>query len=375
MCAIDTGDVLVIGGGVVGCTTAYRLGQAGLGVTLVERAECGRGASWTAAGIVHPGNAGPNDPFAMMCRAGAARYEQFVSELREFTGIDPQFIKCGSLELITDDDQGTAPDSQVLSAAGELTSSDETAAERLSVDQTLALEPALTRKIHGSLYVRQAAQVRSPRLLAALRMACVHIGVRILEQTAVTDLIIKRGRVSGVSTSAGEFRAQHAVLAAGSWSSQIGARLAETVAVHPVRGQIVLLEHLPRPLEHIIQQQKNYLVCRLDGKILVGSTEESEAGYDKRNTQGGVIGLLQFAERFVPVLRDATWLRAWAGLRPATRDGKPYIGPVPGLEGLLAATGHFRSGLLLAPITADLITQLVTRGEAELDLEPFRPGR
>ena len=160
MCAIDTGDVLVIGGGVVGCTTAYRLGQAGLGVTLVERADCGREASWTAAGIVHPGNAGPHDPFAMMCRAGAARYEEFVSELREYTGIDPQFIKCGSLELITDDDQGTAPDSQVLSAAGELTGSDEpAAAERLSVDQALALEPALIRKLHGS---RAAHGVRSP---------------------------------------------------------------------------------------------------------------------------------------------------------------------------------------------------------------------
>ena len=368
-------NVVVIGGGVVGCTTAYRLARAGLTVTVVERGACGREASWAGAGILVPGSEARHDPLAAMRRASVARYPALAAELAERSGIDPQYIICGCLDLITDDNQDVAADREVAAAAGRTIASGEPAIERLTRDQARELEPEITRRIRGALHVREVAQVRNPRLMAALRGACLQLGVRIREHTPVIDLVVEGSRVTGVLTPDGTLSADRVVLAAGAWSGRIGRRLEGLIKVYPVRGQIVLLEMTPRPFTRVIEHGKCYLVCRVDGRILVGATEEHESGFDKRNTAGGVGNLLELAERFVPTLKNATLIRSWAGLRPGTPDSKPYIGPVPGLEGLIAATGHFRSGLTLAPITADLVTQLITGTTPEFDLTPFLPGR
>ncbi len=370
-----TSDVVVIGGGVVGCTTAYRLAQADLTVTVVERGACGREASWAGAGILVPGSEARDDPLAAMRRASVARYPALAAELAERSGIDPQYIICGCLDLITDDNQDVAADREVAAAAGRTIASGEPAIERLTRDQVRELEPEITRRIRGALHVREVAQVRNPRLMAALHGACLQLGVRFREHTPVIDLVVEGSRVTGVLTTDGALSADRVVLAAGAWSSRIGRRLEGLIKVYPVRGQIVLLKMTPRPFTRVIEHGKCYLVCRVDGRILVGATEEHESGFDKRNTAGGVANLLALAERFVPTLKDATLIRSWAGLRPGTPDSKPYIGPVPGFEGLVAATGHFRSGLTLAPITADLITQLITGATPEFDLTPFLPGR
>ncbi|MCH8805584.1 MAG: glycine oxidase ThiO [Planctomycetes bacterium] len=368
-------DVLVIGGGIIGCTTAYRLAQAGLAVTIVERGVCGREASWAGAGIIYPGSELRTDFVAQLRRAAIARFPDFVAELRERTGIDPQFVRCGSLDIITDDNQDAAADREVAAAVDHKTNTGEPFIERLTPRQAREHEPNLTPKIRGAVLMRETAQVRNPRLMAALRAACAQAGVKLLEQTAVLDLLVDGARVGGVQTARGPIAAGKVVLAAGAWSSSIDRRLAGLIEVFPVRGQIVLLEMLPRVFTHFILHGRSYLASRLDGKIIVGSTEEPEAGFDKSNTVAGVARLLRVAERFMPRLKDATLLRTWAGLRPGTPDSKPYLGPVPGLEGLIAATGHYRSGLTLAPITADLITQYITQGKTDIDLEPFRPGR
>lgn len=405
-------DVIVIGGGVIGCTCAWRLALTGRRVVLLERGQCGRESSWAGAGIIDAGSLARTDPVAALRRVGVARYPAFIAELKERSGLDPEFVECGGLDLIFDDNQEAAAEREVEAAthrrdAG--TTMVEAAAEReveaaaepkvqsaaereidaheswglanaphaerLSAEAARKLEPALTAEIRGALYSNEEMQVRNPRLMAALRAACVAAGVDIRENTPVHEIKLSGERVIGVRTDGGTLVADRYVLAAGAWSSQLHPRLAERMPVRPVRGQIVLLDPPPGTIRHIIYSGSRYLVPRLDGKLLVGSTLEPESGYDSRPTAKGVAGLLRAAERIAPTLKHAPFVTAWGGLRPGSGDGRPYIGPVPEFDGLIAATGHYRSGLTLAPLTADLITELIAQGRTQHDLTPFMPGR
>ncbi len=369
-----TTDVLVVGGGVVGLSVALRMRQAGLSVRVLERGICGREASWAGAGVLSPGSvAKEDDPRAALRRASTDRFESFCAELRELSGIWAEYERCGCLDLITDENQEAAAARELAAARADRL--DSARVSRLDGRDLHAFEPELSRRVRSALRVRDAAQVRNPRLLAALLQACLRLGVDVRTQVDVRDFVLRAGRVCGVDAADSRYVSRWVVLAAGAWSSQISARLQGLVDVHPVRGQIVLLEHSPRLFRPIIEHGKCYLVCRNDGYVVVGATEEPEAGFEKRTTAGAVQKLLGLAASFVPRLADATFVRAWSGLRPASHDGRPYLGPVDGLDGLLAATGHYRAGLTLAPITADLLTQFVTTGTTELSFEPFRPGR
>ncbi|MEE8169464.1 MAG: glycine oxidase ThiO [Phycisphaerae bacterium] len=371
----DTGcDAVVIGGGVIGCTTAFRLAQAGLRVTIVERGACGRESSWAGAGIIDAGSPARDDPLARLRRASVARYPRFIDELRSYGDVDPEYQVCGSLGLLTDDQQEAAAQRILAACADERTPDGAPMVELLSPHAVRALEPALQGDVRGALLQRDTAQVRNPRLMAALRAACERSGVKIREGVTVRDLIVRDSRVRGVLTDAGPVDAAWTILAAGAWSSRISERLTGLVDVHPVRGQIVLYERRPPLLRHIVRHGRHYIVCRGDGHLLVGSTQEPQAGFDKRPSEKGVSRLTSFAERYVPAIRDAVMQCAWTGLRPGTPDKHPYIGPVSGLDGLIAATGHFRTGLALAPITAELVKQLVTSGATEFDLSRFLPG-
>jgi glycine oxidase len=366
-------DVCVIGGGVIGLAVAYRLAAAGLRVALVERGRCGRAASWAGAGIIDYGSHARSDPLAMLRRASCARYPAFAAELHECTGIDPQYRACGALDLITDDNQQAAAQREVSAAAGHPLADGTAAVELLTPEQARALEPRLTPQIRGALLKRRSAQVRSPRMLAALRAACAALGVELREQTAVQEPILEGERVRGVRTAAGPLEARWTVLAAGAWSPQLAPALATLMPGAPVRGQIVLLK--TAPLARMIEHGRNYLVSRDDGHVLCGSTQEPEAGFAAANTAGGVASILNTSLRFMPSLGQAELVQVWAGLRPGAPDGKPYLGPVPAHAGLIAATAHLRGGWTLAPITADLVAEYITTGRTRFDWTPFLPGR
>lgn len=368
-------DVIVVGGGIIGCSIAYRLGRGGASVTLLERGECGREASWAGAGFVEQSSVVRDDPLARLRRASMARYPAFCEELTRATGIDPEFINCGSLDLITDDNQEAAARREDEAAAALPALRNGPQAEHLTRKRARQLEPELRGRIRGALLRRATFQVRNPRLMASLRAALPAVGVLVREHCPVVDFATDDATVTGVRTASATFHAAHVVLAAGAWSSAISSMLDGQIAVRPVRGQIVQLEMIPRPFSHILSHGKTYLVCRRDGKILVGSTEEPRAGFDKNNTASGVEKLLREARRFVPLLEHARLLRCWAGLRPGSADNKPYIGPVADLPGLIVATGHSRSGLTLAPITAELVADLILSGSTAFPLDPFLPGR
>jgi glycine oxidase len=230
------------------------------------------------------------------------------------------------------------------------------------------------RRPFSTFLLPDEAQLRNPRHLQALLAACRLAGVQIVSNVATTELVIEADRVQAVDTSAGLLRSRCFCFTAGAWTGQLLTSLGLPIAVLPVRGQMVLFRCQSPPLRHILNEGSRYIVPRDDGRVLAGSTEE-EVGFDKRTTDEAIAELTAFARDLVPALRSAPIEQTWAGLRPATFDGLPYLGRLPGLSNAFVAAGHFRSGLFLSPATAVVTSQLIRGEQPEIDLAPFRVGR
>ncbi len=346
-------DVLVIGGGVIGLSIAHELAGADAAVTLLDKGELGREASWAGAGMLPPGNPDRATTAEALLRAhSAARWPQLSSELFYQTGIDNGFRNCGSIEVRS----SGAPDQ--LQAEVDVWREEGVAVEELSPDEALALEPALNPGIVAVYRLPEASQVRNPHHLRALETACAQRGVRLAPGVPVTGFDFHNNRVTGVRTPTGTRTANAFCIAGGAWSQGLLDQLGVALNIEPVRGQIVLLSHTPLPFRHLLHQHARYLVPRPDGRILVGSTEE-RVGFDKRTTAHAVAELIAFGIGLVRVLAAATVERTWAGLRPCAPDGLPYIGRLPEWDNVFIAAGHFRSGLQMSPATAILARQLI----------------
>lgn len=368
-------DVLIVGGGVIGLTLARHLRGEGLSVCLVDRHECGREASWAGAGILAPCNPQRDDPLFHFQERSLALFPSLCAELESETGIDPEYERSGELELLFTEQALAIARADERGAAGRLVHGNQPRVELLTPPRVRQEEPAVTTGLLGALLCRHTAQVRNPRLLAALHASCTRRGVEIRERTSVHEVLRSGGRVTGVRADRGDIHAEAVILCAGAWSAQIGGGFEWSVPVYPVRGQIILLRCEEQPFRRIIARGKTYLVPRRDGHVLIGSTEEPEAGFVKRNTPLATARLLQQAVTFVPALADAPVAAMWSGLRPATRDDKPILGPVPGVQGLFVATGHFRSGLTNAPATAEWIAACLAGRPYSLDLSMCLPDR
>lgn len=366
-------DVLIIGGGVIGLSLAYELAGHGLKVRLLERHQPGQEASWAGAGILPPVNrraaAHPYEQLAgWSCELHAAWHEQ----LRQETGIDNGFRRCGGIYLATSTD-----DAEALAHAASQWRQQQIACEVVQPAQLAELEPGLTRDdglIRAACLLPDESQLRNPRHLHALVAACSQRGVELTPGAAVEAFDVAGGRVQSVRTSSGTFSAESLCIAGGAWSTWLVERLGVHIPLRPIRGQIALLNCLRPLLRRVINVGPRYLVPRPDGRVLVGSTEE-DVGFDKRTTADAIHGLLQFVLRLAPALGEAQLERCWAGLRPGTADGLPYLGNVPGLERAYVAAGHFRSGLHLSPATAMVMSQLIRGETPEIDLRAFRLDR
>jgi glycine oxidase len=212
-------------------------------------------------------------------------------------------------------------------------------------------------------------------LLQALRLACERAGVTISHHCTVEDVVTAGAIVTGVRTETETIHCGRVIICAGAWSSCINPHLETVIPVFPVRGQMVLLRVEQTPFHRVICCGRTYLVPRRDGLVLLGATEEPDAGFTQRNTARGIASLIESGLRLVPSLQDAAVQATWAGLRPGTPDDRPYLGRVPGMRGLYAATGHFRSGLTLAPLTAEALSAIVSERDFAIDLTPLRPAR
>jgi glycine oxidase len=359
-------DVLVIGGGIIGLTSAYYLAKAGLSVEVLDKGDLGREASWAGAGIVPPGNPDRAATSIDKLRAvGSVRFPDFSAELRELTGIDNGFVRCGGVEFLRPED----------GYAVGLWAAEGIPHRPAGTDELRRAEPNVEPPPGTTPYLLDTcAQVRNPRHLRALVAACDRVGVRLSPGVEFAGWVTDSGGVRGVRTGAGTTAGRYLV-AAGAWAESLLTPLGCRPGVHPVRGQIVLLRSRPGVVARVLMASKRYLVPRSDGLILAGSTEEPEAGFEKANTPEGVQGLIDFARQLVPRLAYTEVEKAWAGLRPGSPDGRPFIGAVPGHPNVLVAAGHFRAGVQLSVGTAEIVRDLITGKPPAISIDAFRLDR
>lgn len=362
-------DVLVVGGGLIGCGAAYELAKAGLTVTVVERGTPGCEASGAGAGMLAPqAESSAASPWLSLALASKALYPDLAAELRDLTGVDVEYRTGGDLCCFFDEkDEAAARVRRAWQVENGLK------AELLGQDDVRQLEPDLSPEVRGALFFPEDHWVNNPRLVAALAQAAALSGVAFI-QAEVRELLREGDRVVGVSTTEGKLSAGAVLLAAGAWSGQLAATAGLALPVVPVRGQILCLEGIPQRFSHLVHAGEHYLVPRASGEILVGSSMEW-VGFVKQVTAEQIRAFLQAAIRLVPRLGSVPIKAMWAGFRPMAPDGRPVIGPWPGVEGLFVSTGHGRNGILLTPITARLIRELIVGGKPSLDLTPFSPGR
>jgi glycine oxidase len=364
-----TPDVLVVGGGIVGAAIAWRLAKAGAAVTLLEKGAIGREASFAGGGMLTPVHLAEYPPaLAGACSASLALYEPLCREIAPLASVDPEYRMNGLLLLVTDDAGEEA--ARMLEAWKREKGRP---VERLTRDEALAIEPHLTRDLRRALRLPDIAQVRNNRMTVALCEAAAKKGAEIRTDTPVTGFLRVPGRVNGVKTPRGDVYAGTTVLAAGAWSPELVRSVGLDLQVRPVKGQMLLAGGPPDFCRHMILDGESYLIPRADGRILIGSTLE-DVGFDKSVTIDAMGDLAARGARLMPDLGKLPMVTSWAGLRPATPDRLPYIGKAP-VEGLLIATGHYRNGILLAPITAEIVADLLAGQPPPIDLAPFDPLR
>lgn len=349
-------DILVIGGGVIGLMTARELAAAGAEVALVEMGGTGQQASWAGGGILSPlypwRFAGAVTALATWSQR---TYPALCTELFETTGIDPEYSTSGLMIL----DAEEHADALAWAAA------EQQAVTTLNRSRITEKEPGLHTDVREALWFEKIGQVRNPRLTKALR-AAIEPKVTIREQEEVLELRVQDGKVRGVRTVSGNIDARRVVVCTGAWTAELLAKIGRKPDIHPVRGQMILFYAKPGQIRHLTLFRERYVIPRRDGRVLIGSTLE-DAGFEKRTTAEAKEELYRIATDMFPLLKRSPIEDHWAGLRPGSPSGIPYIGPYPGADGLYVNAGHFRNGLVTGPASARLLADLL------LDREPVLP--
>ncbi len=370
-------DAVIVGAGVIGLAIGWRAARIGLSVLVVDRDNPGRGASWVAAGMLAPVTEATfgEDRLLALTLESARRYPAFLAELADATGCELEAGAPGTLFVAVDRDQLEA-----LRRLYEFQIDLGLPVEWLSGQRCRELELALHPATRAGILAPDR-EVDPRALTRALASALVAAGGRLRSGAEVTGIADDGGQVTGIRLASGEeIRSRRVVVAAGCWSTDLeGAPKSLATALRPVKGQILRL-HTRRgdapPLTHLVRTEEAYLVPRPHGELVVGATVE-EQGFDTALTGGGVYELLRAAIEVVPAVRELELTEASAGLRPGTPDNAPLLGPAgpAGPEGLVIATGHFRHGILLAPVTADAIASLLVKEEVPDEIRPFSPER
>lgn len=349
-------DVIVVGGGVIGLAIALHLARRGVKVTILERGRIGREASLAAAGILAAqADMEQDNPLTPLCLASREMYAELAQDLLSRTGIDIEHSRSGLIYVAMTDREAAEIDARHFWQR-----MSNLAIESLAPREILSMEPSLNGDLAAGLHFPDEASVNTARLLTALERACVDEGVTIVTGAQVLSVCADDAGVTGLTTSTEEWSAGSVVIAAGCWSGTISTPLGCEPVIQPCRGQIIVTESPTPPLGRVIFSTGAYLVPRRDGTVLHGSTVEF-VGYDTSVTLGGIQKITAGSLSISSTLGSRPIVDIWSGLRPhySTRD--ILVGPA-GIEGLYYATGHFRNGILLAPITAALISESIVTG-------------
>ncbi|MCP8688491.1 glycine oxidase ThiO [Marinobacterium sedimentorum] len=355
-------DFLIVGGGVMGMLTARELAQAGASVTLVERGVCGRESTWAGGGIVSPLYPWRyQEPVTQLATWSQGSYVHLAQDLLDETGIDPELRQKGMFMVAVDDE------AQALAWAQRY----QRPMQQVDADFLYRKEPRLSPGHERALWMPEVASIRNPRLGKSLRRALeVNPRIELIEQAGDARLLLESERVCGVRTERGEYRGGQTVLAAGAWTATLLAQLGIELPVEPVKGQMMLFKAPVGLVNRVVLQGGRYLIPRNDGRILVGSTLE-RVGFDKQTTAEARESLYRSALDILPALENYPVEHHWAGLRPGSPEGIPYIGAVPGVDGLHVNAGQYRNGLVLAPASTRLMADLLLQRSPIIDPAPY----
>jgi glycine oxidase len=362
---------LIIGGGIIGASVAWRLAQNRMSVKVFERGRLGQEASWAAAGLIGP-QVEAQEPgiFFDLCVAGKNAFDAMVDGLARESGIDPEYDEHGALYVAFDEEGAARLKSRARWQRGVGAQ-----VEELTPAQALELAPALSPEIIYALHMPTNRRTENRKLTMAYVRAAQKAGSIFKESTRVAEVVTRGGRAVGVRFDDGSVEEGEVVIdAAGSWASEIRGLEADKIRFYPVRGQIICFEASPGLLGPSLFSPDGILVPRRDGRLIAGSIFE-DAGFNKSVTLAGIATITSGVVAMVPGLRGVAFREVWAGLRPASDDLMPVIGNSPTVPGAYYAGGHFRSGILLSALTGEIIVDLVMGRKPSVDLSPFSPAR
>jgi glycine oxidase len=363
---MPTADALIIGGGIIGLSIARELVYRGLKVALLERNQPGREASWAGAGMLAPQGELSEGDFLRLCLESNRLYPAFRTAIEDETGITCYHREAGTLALAL-----TADDERDLRRTYEQQLADRLQVEWMTAGEARGLEPSLSEAVRAAMYLPGDRHIENRLLVPALEQACRKLGVEIVSGAQVIRITVADGHVSRVETVLGAWHSPVVINAAGAWAEQIGVPdEALRPPVFPVLGQMLAIT-LPDPgfLTRVVRSPRSYLVPRHDGRLFLGATME-RVGFHKRNTVWGIHKLLTGAVELLPGLEHCSIQETWCGLRPGTPDNHPILGATA-LPGYFMATGTFRNGLLLTPVIAQSMADLVTTGRTPEIIAPF----
>jgi glycine oxidase len=354
-------SVLIIGGGIVGLSCAWEAAKRGFRVTVLEKDTFGGQASGAAAGMLAPfseNTEGP-DPFFRLCLDSFFLYPDWVREIEEASGRKVELCHSGSLNVVFHE-------ADLLPLQTRLAWQQKygVPCELLNAAELRSLEPEISQQAIGALYCPGESHVFAPKLVGAAEEACRRAGVQLIPHTGqLTKLEARAGRVSVTMADAGSWHGDRVVVCTGAWTEFLQDWVPVPVPVHPIRGQICAFDSAYGDIRHMVFSSQAYWVGKRDGSLVCGASEDV-AGFDRSVTEQGINRLTRWSGRVFPFLQGIPPQRSWAGLRPATRDGWPLIGSVPGVPEVIVASGHYRNGILLSPVTAAMVGDLL-EGHAE----------
>jgi len=363
----STTDIVILGGGVIGCAIAYHLRKSGIDVIVLDQGEIGAEASSAAAGLLAPlGSISGPGPFADLLLASFALFPALVPELEEASGIRLEYEQPGSLRVVRNSKH--IPNLRKRMKAWQPLGLQ---MHWLTGDEACQREPLLAPDVCAAIYAPEESQIKASNLAKAFSVAAANLGANLYSHKEITRIQHDDTRITGVQTSQGEtIDCNHLVVATGAWAARCNEWLNIELPVSPQRGQILTLRQPSKPLRQIIFGEAAYLAPKSGNSVLVGATKE-EAGFDKQLTAGGVAWLLNTAIRLAPALESSPIDQMWTGLRPRTPDNQPILGPAPGWKNVTLAVGHGSVGIMLSAITGKTIADSMVKGEVPEVVRPF----